>query len=408
LFLAMLFHDVGKGHGEGHSERGASFVRGIASRLPVNEDDAEQWEFLVRQHLLMSYLAQHRDTHDPRLVSEFARTVGSVDNLKALYVMTFADIRAVGARVWNNWRDMLLAELYLQTLAFFEQGQWTEGDESAHAERVRRRLVATIDEAHRGAFERFLASMPARYLTTTPEQHIPAHFTLVNRLREAWSTHPAHEHRHLFVTSVRHVPEAEYSEFTICTPDRPGLFAMITGVLTSHGMNIAGARISTSRGGVALDSFRIAHVDQRERVLEAERWERVEQALTRVLRGAVDVAHLVSASHGPSILERRVYSRVGTEVVVDNTIADDYTVLDVITQDRVGVLFKITHTLHRLGVVIHLAKITTQVDQVFDVFYVTDADGAKITDEARLTAIRVELERQLAELGASAADSAGG
>ncbi len=408
LFLAMLFHDVGKGHGEGHSERGASFVQELAARLLVNEDDALQWEFLVRHHLLMSHLAQHRDTHDPRLVAEFARTVGSVENLKALYAMTFADIRAVGPRVWNNWRDMLLAELYLRTLAFFEQGQWTEGDESAHAERVRRRLVSATDEARRGAFERFLASMPARYLTTTPEHHIPAHFALVSHLREAWSTHPAHEHRHLFVTSVRHVPEAEYSEFTICTPDRPGLFAMITGVLTAHWMNIAGARISTSRGGVALDSFRIAHVDQRERVLEAERWERVESALTRVLRGDVDVAQLVSASHAPSILEPRARRRVATEVVVDNAIADDYTVLDVITQDRVGVLFRITHALHRLGVVIHLAKITTQVDQVFDVFYVTDAAGEKITDEARLTAIRAEIERQLAELGTAASDAGGG
>jgi len=401
LFLAMLFHDVGKGHGERHPERGAALVRQIAARLPVHEDDAAQWEFLVRCHLLMSHLAQHRDTHDPGLVAEFARTVGSVESLKLLYVMTFADMRAVGPKVWNNWRDMLLAELYLRTLAVLEQGQFVPEDRPARAARICQRVRESVAEAHRAAFDRFLAAMPERYVTSTPEDQIPAHFELMNRLRVEWNDRPPEEHPHLFTSTVRHVPESEYSEFTICTPDRPGLFAMIAGVLTAQGMNIVGARINTSRGGVALDSFRVGHLDQREWVLEPERWERVEQTLGRVLRGEVAVESLVAASRRPSILERTPQARVVTEVIVDNSIAEDYTVLDVITQDRVGVLFTITHCLHCLGIVIHLAKITTQVHQVFDVFYVTDSEGAKITDAARLATIEREIVRQLRELAAS-------
>ena len=400
LFLAMLFHDVGKGYGEGHSERAADMVPGIAARLGIHEDDAAQWEFLVRHHLGMSHLAQHRDTHDPRLILEFARTVGSVENLKRLYVLTFADMRAVGPKVWNNWRDMLLGELYMRTLAFFEQGQLVEEAEGAHAARIRQRLLAAMDEPRRRMFELFLASMPERYITSTSEAQIPAHFELMNRLREEWSIRPAHAHRYLFVTMLRHVPEAEYSEFTICTPDRPGLFAMITGVLTAHGMNIVGARITTSRGGVALDSFRIGHLDQRELVLEPERWERVQGVLAKVLRGQIDVKALVKASRRSSILERKTTVEVPTEVIVDNGISEDYTVLDVITQDRVGVLFAITHCLHRLGLVIHLAKITTQVHQVLDVFYVTDGDGRKVTDDARLETVRSEIAEQLHLLGA--------
>src|SRR6185369_10807583 len=96
LYLAMLFHDVGKGHGERHPERGAAYVGAMAARLGLNEDEAAQWEFLVLQHLYMSHLAQHRDTQDSRLVTEFARTVGSLENLQLLYVLTFADMRAVG------------------------------------------------------------------------------------------------------------------------------------------------------------------------------------------------------------------------------------------------------------------------------------------------------------------------
>ena len=401
LFLALLFHDVGKGHGEGHSARGADMVRGIAARLPLNEDDVSQWEFLVRQHLLMSHLAQHRDTHDPRLLAELARTCGTVENLKMLYVMTFADMRAVGPKVWNNWRDMLLGELYMRTLTHFTQGQHVEEDEHGHAERIRQRLLGLLDADRRPAFRSFLAGMPDRYLTTTPEAHVPVHFELMNHLREEWSVRPDSEHPYLFVSTVRHVPESEYSELTICTPDRPGLFAMIAGVLTAQGMNIVGARITTSRGGIAIDSFRIGHHEQLERVLEPERWERVQQMLAKVLRGQVDIAALVAASGRPSILERRPPSSgLPPEIIVDNTISEDYTVVDVITRDRVGVLFAITHGLHRLGIIIHLAKITTQAHQVLDVFYVTDADGRKLVDEERLAALRDTITAEILALSA--------
>ena len=134
-------------------------------------------------------------------------------------------------------------------------------------------------------------------------------------------------------------------------------------------------------------------------VLEPERWERVQQVLAKVLRGEVDVEKLVASSGRPSILERPARGAASTEVIAGNDVADDYTVLDVITRDRVGVLFTITHTLHRLGLVIHLAKITTQVHQVFDVFYVTDTAGAKITDAQRLQHVRDEIASQLRLLG---------
>lgn len=406
LFLALLFHDIGKGHGEGHSARGADMIPGIAARLPLNEDEVAQWEFLVRQHLLMSHLAQHRDTHDPHLLSEFAATVGSIENLKMLYVMTFADMRAVGPKVWNNWRDMLLGELYMRTLTRFEQGQHVVEDEHGRAERIRQRLVEAVDPDRRTAFRTFLASLPERYLTTTPEGQVPVHFDLMNHLREEWSVRPVAEHPHLFVSTLRHMPESEYSEITICTPDRPGLFSMIAGVLTAQGMNIVGARITTTRGGVAIDSFRISHHEAVERVLEPERWERVREMLAKVLRGQVDIAALVTASGRPSILEKvSPHRHVPPEIIVDNHISADYTVLDVVTHDRVGVLFAITHALHRLGIVIHLAKITTQAHQVLDVFYVTDAEGHKILDEERLhtacDTITAELQAQAAAKSAS-------
>jgi [protein-PII] uridylyltransferase len=387
LYLGMLLHDIGKGHGGGHSERGARMIGQIAERLQLNTDDAAQLRFLVARHLNMSHLAQRRDIHDERLIVDFARRVETLDNLKMLYLLTFADMRAVGPKIWNNWHDMLLGELYLRTLEVFEREEFVEEDHAARVERVKQRVAAAANGSRDSrALEAFLRDMPDRYFLGTAEDSILHHLQLVGNLDGEPS-----------ITEVKHYPDRDFSEFTVVTRDRPGLFSMITGVLLAHNMNILGASINTSRAGVALDIFRISHGDQAESVQRPERWERVQTSLEKVLRGEVDVEQLVAASKRPTILTRKFVLRVPTEVEVDNEVSDHFTVLDVYTQDRVGVLFAITNGLFHLGLSIHLAKITTNVDQVLDVFYVTDDEGKKILDPERLRRIQDDLHRRLTE-----------
>jgi [protein-PII] uridylyltransferase len=402
LVLGMMFHDVGKGHGHDHAGRGARMMREIAGRLGLNEDESAACEFLVQHHLLMSHLAQRRDVHDDQLVADFCHTVDSVQNLQRLYLLTYADMRAVGPGVWNNWRDSLLAELYVRAREFFEKGVVEPEDRAARAERVRARVVAATAPAARPDMETFLASMPDGYVLSTPEEMIPAQGELRRSFaaREAAGEHPA------VATSLARFPERDYIEFAVCTRDRPGLFAMLSGVLAAHGMNILAARITTSRDGVALDAFRITE-DDVDATLDAERWDRVERTLRRVLAGEVDVEELVRRSRRPSILTRR-RRPVQTQVEIDNRVSRDSTVLDVYTADRVGLLFTITNCLYHLWLEIHLAKITTMVDQVLDVFYVTDNEGRKIEDPTRLAHIRAELTRALeAEEAPAAARAAG-
>ncbi len=391
LFLAILFHDAGKGQGGGHSEKGATLIPRVARRLHLNDDAAAQLEFLVRHHLTMSHLAQRRDIRDQKLVIDFAKTVGTADNLKKLYLLTFADMKAVGPKVWSNWQDMLLAELYMNAIEVFEKGTFVESDQSERVARIRARVAAACTELKPDRVEDFLADMPDRYLLQTPEDEIRRHITLVSHLREE-----------PLVTEVRHYPERGFSAFTVVTKDRSGLFSKITGVLTAHGMNIVGARIHTSRSGVVLDVFRVSHLDHAEIAQDEERWEKIQVALGRVLTGAVDVEELVAASRRPSLLGKKFVPRVGTDVLVDNQVSNDFTVLDVFAQDRVGLLFTITNSLFHLGLSIHVAKITTNVDQVLDVFYVTE-DGRKIVDGQRLEAIRGELLTRLQEDAQAAA-----
>jgi [protein-PII] uridylyltransferase len=180
----------------------------------------------------------------------------------------------------------------------------------------------------------------------------------------------------------------------ICTKDRPGLFASIAGVFASAGLDILSARITTRSDGSILDVFRISHLGKPEVVMEPNRWSRLQGTLERVLTGAEDVARLVSESGSPLLFKRRP-PRVSTVVHVDNGISENFTILEVYTQDRIGVLFKITYALHQLGFPIHLAKISTNVDQAADVFYVTDDEGKKVQDEKKLEVVRQNLVRNL-------------
>jgi [protein-PII] uridylyltransferase len=396
LFLGMILHDIGKGHGGGHSERGARMVEHIVGRLQLNPDAAKQLEFLVAHHLTMSHLAQRRDIHDQGLIIDFAKRVETPDNLKKLYLLTFADMRAVGPKIWNNWHDMLLGELYSQTLDVLQREEFIEEDHAARVERVKQRvLTAANGLVEPAAAVQFVRTMPDRYFLGTIEENIVHHL----QLAQLMDGEP-------FISEVKHLPEREFSEFTIITRDRPGLFSMLTGVLLAHGMNILGASINTSHTGLALDIFRISHGDQAETAQRPERWERLQVALGRVLTGEVDVEQLVGASQRPSILSKKFVPRVPTEVDIDNDISRHFTVLDVYTQDRVGVLFAITNELFHLGLSIHLAKITTNVDQVLDVFYVTDAAGRKIIDSERLEHIRAHLVARLTSDRAASADAA--
>jgi [protein-PII] uridylyltransferase len=387
LYLAMLFHDAGKGLGGDHSNKGAALARGVAERLGVNRDDIAQLELLVRQHLLMHQLATRRDIHDPKLVSEFARIVGTPSTLQKLYVLTFADLGATNPKLWNSWQDMLLGELYGLTLESFERGITVEQAQAERAARVRARVAAAIGPAAGETLERFLADMPDRYFLTTPEEDIPQHFELVRRHAEE-----------PLVTAVAHFPEREFSEFTVVTRDAPGLFAKLTGVLRAHGMSIGTARITTGGSGIVVDVFRVTHLDGAVIARDDERWERIQVAVGKVLAGELDVEDMVARAGRPSIFGEKIVPRLPTKVEIDNRVSEDFTVVDVFSIDRVGILFAITNALYHLDLSIHLAKITTTVDRVLDVFYVTDRDGRKIDDLARLDRIRAAVLEALQPL----------
>jgi [protein-PII] uridylyltransferase len=388
LYLGLLFHDIGKGYGGGHSEIGARMVHQIARRMRLNIDDAALVEFLVRHHLLMTQTAFRRDMEDEKTILDFARTMGGINNLKMLYLLTFADVKAVGPDVWNPWKASLLGELYVKALNVLEEmekGEFQTTDQRAALRRVQARVRRQLsDEYSLEKVDRFLETMPERYFLSTPEGEIPAHFALMEQFRGTGA-----------VTTIEHFPEKNYSSFVVCTRDRPGLFASIAGALAAMNLDILNARIFTSSDGKILDVFRISHGGHSEIVMSAQKWARVCSALHGVLEGEIDVARLVEGSQRSTLFQKRI-PKVSTMIQIDNEASDGFTIIEVFTEDRIGVLFTITYALHRLGLSIHVAKISTNVDQVADVFYVTDESGNKIMEPARLDAIRQSLHESLA------------
>jgi [protein-PII] uridylyltransferase len=389
VFLALLLHDIGKGHGHDHHERGAVLTEEVCRRLGLDNEEMDLVVFLVREHLLMSQVAQKGDIDDVATVGDFVREVGSIDRLKALYLMTFADMRAVAPNVYNNWRDMLLSDLYMRALKILEHGHRETVDPARRLAAVKAEVRSQLKEAKAsdGEIQNFLDEMPDRYFFTVPEGDLQLHFELMRTLGE-----------NPLVTRHRHFPDLEFSEFIVVTRDQPGLFSMIAGALTANNLNILSARITTRNTRVVLDVFRVSHLGPTGAVaMEEDRWRRVESDLERVIIGERDIDELVASAHHVKNAGRKFLRRVATEVTIDNRTSDEYTIIDVFTQDRVGLLFAITRTFFELGLRIHLARITTNADQALDVFYVSDHEGNKITEIGTMRGLRDRLVEKLEE-----------
>jgi len=398
IYLSLLLHDIGKGHGHDHHERGAVLTEQVCARLGLDSEQTDLVVFLVRNHLWMSQVAQKGDVNSARTVEDFARLTGSIVRLKALYLMTFADMRAVAPKVYNKWRDMLLSELYIKALKPLEQGNKEAVDPARRLALVKHDVHEMLTAANAPPEEitKFVELMPERYFLTVPEGDIRMHFEMMLALDEGEP----------LVCRDRAFAQLEFTEFTVVTRDQPGLFAKIAGVLTANNLDILAGQITTRADGVALDAFRVA-LGLGELALEEERWDRVNRVLEKVLKGELEVAELVADALRRPFSRPSSPRRTETEVIIDNRSSEESTVVDVFTPDRAGLLFAITHTIFELGYVIHLARISTNADQAFDVFYISDGAGNKIEDLERMRALKLALLARLEAPPAAAVSASG-
>lgn len=378
LILAILFHDIGKGSGKDHSMRGAEMMPTLSRRLRLNREDSQRLQFLVLHHLKMAHISQRRDLQDMKMIAQFAELMGMSENLRMLYLLTFADIKAVGPDVWTEWKGNLLRELYEKAYDVLEKKDFYLEKRSEKARNRKRKIrKALLEEFSENKVNRAINSLNMRYLMSYRSREIIPHLQLA--LSRGKKT---------LAMKVEHMVDAEYTEVTIATLDSPGLFSYIAGVMAAHSINILGAQIHTRKTGAVLDILQVNSlvggiVDK------PQKWERFENDLSAVIEGRKSVTDLISKKEQPSYLttdEKR--PRRPNKVEFDNEVSDHYTVVDIFAHDKIGLLYEITHTLNELGLYIAVSKISTKVDQVADVFYVNDIFGQKIVDQNKIEEIR--------------------
>lgn len=386
LILAVLLHDVGKGEGGGHADKGADLVPTISRRMGLSKEDSERLEFLIRNHLLFAHIAQRRDLHDEKMIIQFSRQMGKSENLKMLYLLTYADIKAVGPDVWTEWKALLLQELYEKSFDVLERGDFRYEARSERVKKVKRKVIDILgDEFPADMVKDELKAMTTRHLLSNTPPLLAEHVRVLLSLGN-----------NTMIERIVHETERGYTSYTICTLDVSGLFSRITGVMAANGMNILGAQIHTSTNGKVLDVLQV-NSPQGFIITDESRWKRLEEDMRQVLEGKVRVASLVEKRRRPTLLSEKPKPRFPTRVEIDNEVSAEYTVIDIYSHDKVGLLYQITSTLTELGLYIGVSKISTKVDQVADVFYVKDIFGHKIAREAKLKEIRDRLIKAIEE-----------
>jgi len=377
LFLGCLLHDIGKGFGGDHSNKGVVRAKPVVQRLGLSKDRAARALFIVEHHLLMSHLAQSRDLSDAKLILELAQICGDRTNLRNLYLATFADIRASSVEAWTEWKGQLLRELYERTAEMLETGAERQDQAVALLEaRVERRRDGAREELIRlgvgeGKIDALFLELPRRYFLSHTPRQIARHAQLVLRFGKGSR----------LVTANRDM-KGGFTEFILCTSDIHGLYSRVAGVLTACGLNILGSHVYTTTGGLALEIYR-THTPRGGPEERKMVWTEVDSALDAVLAGEIEVGDLVRRRRRPVGMTRPP-SRKEPRVVVSNTESDFYTLVDVIADDRLGLLYDATRTIGEHGFEIYISKAATIKDQVTDTFYLKDEDAKKIRDGRRL------------------------
>lgn len=362
LLFALLFHDSGKGSaGEGHVDASARLAEAAMARLRMPAQDRDMVLFLIRRHLELSSVLQSRDVSDPQTIRDAAHRVETVERLKALTLLTYADISAVNPGAMTPWRAEQLLHLYLMV--------YNELTRELESER--------IEALPSGPPERvqFLEGFPTRYLRTHSDAEIDAHMALKARSRE-----------HGLAVDIRRL-EAAW-QLTLVTRDKTGLFASVAGTLSSFGLNILKAEAFSNRRGLVLDSFTFADPLRNLELNESEA-DRLRGMVERVIAGKADVRQLLKNRPKPAPPSRR--ARIPARVTFNSEASGGATLIEIVAEDRPGLLYDLASAISALGGNIEVVLIDTEAHKAMDVFYVT-AEGRKL-EPAKQEAMTEALEK---------------
>ncbi|MFM1814965.1 MAG: hypothetical protein RLZ98_1660 [Pseudomonadota bacterium] len=382
LYLAAFLHDIAKGRPEDHSIAGARIARELGPRLGLSSSETELAAWLVQEHLTMSNVSQSRDLADPKTIGDFADVVQSLSRLKLLLLLTVADIRAVGPGTWNGWKGQLLRELYWETEPRVSGGH-TALERRERIKAAQAEFRSAMAEWTEDKVQSFIARQYDHYWLKTDAARQADHARLLDE------TDKTTDKLGIRFKSDRFTSIAELS---VVAPNHPRLLALFAGACAAAGAEIIGAQVSTTRDGLALDTFLLKRAFELDDD-ENRRLNRISKMISKVLKGETWLDDLMRERRP---VENRIQAfDVEPELAIDNALSDNFTVIEASARDRIGLLYDLTSAISDLNLDITSAHITTYGEKAVDVFYVTDLTGKKVVDTTRQEQIRERLDAVL-------------
>lgn len=382
LALSILLHDIGKGYGKNHSLVGSKLSITICNRLGLDGKSVKIVSNLVEHHLLMNHIAQRRDTKDLDVLKYFTQIISSIEELNTLLLLTYADINAVGGFNYSNWVNSMIIDLYKNAKTAIMSKHIIFNKEFVVKNKVNDILKYFNKDA---TIEHLLQIMDSDYIYSNNLETIISHLKILTEVTSDNS----------IKISIKVKKDLNCLDVTICTYDYLGLLRNISAAFLSFNLNILKAEVNTLENGLTVDNFQVTKsenpIDEVVPLIKD-----IQNTLKNLISGNID-PYMIVKEKLTERFEKRKITDIKNNVEFDNNLSENYTIIDIYTSDKVGLLFKLLDKFCNLNINVQKAKISTDVDRVVDSFYVTDENGNKIIGETQIKNIKKILESTINE-----------
>jgi len=366
LFLAGLLHDIGKGRGGDHSEKGSRLVPGILKRLGIDKEALEVIPSVVKHHLLLARISQRRDLNDEKTAVQVAQIIQDKTILKILLLLTVADSFATGPIARSDWKIMLLMELFFKVRRVLERGTLASPDATGKIETKKSLILDRLEQTFpREEILNLVDQIPARYFLNTTLEDMVQHFQMALDLdgkKLSWN-----------LQKLKHAP---VTRIILCVYDQPGLFSKMVGVFTLNNIKVLSANIFTLKNGLAFDTYEVTNpVDS---LRESETWEKIYGDIILALEEGLPLDELIDKKGKSELGAGRYLGTKAKKVKINNEISDFFTAIEISSESRIGLLYESAKKIFFLGLDIRFAKINNDQEKIMGVFYVRDSEGQKV------------------------------
>ena len=387
LYIALFLHDIAKGRGGDHSILGGEVAQNLCPRFGLNADETETVVWLVENHLLMSQVAFKRDLQDPNTIIDLKKKIQSPELLKLLYVLTVADITAVGPEIWNSWKDNLLKIVYNETLMEINGG----GDIKSRAvveDTAKTKLRSSLSDWSDQEFEKYINRFFSYYWTNI---NFDVHLHHAKLIRDADS-------KELKIKiDIENLDDQGVTEISIYTQDHLGLFARTCAGLALAGTSVQDARIVTTKDGMTVNTFLIRSANSFSFIEDKNRISTLEDTIRKTISEERDPKILIKEFKSIQIPSRKDSFIIEPRVLIDNLSSKTHTLIEINSKDKIGLLHTLASELFLMGLHISTARISTYGVRVVDVFYIKNMTGGKITEKDKIDVIRSKLMKAINE-----------